>query len=333
MNRIKIQKLHESGMFWFLVFTYLVYPSCSQVVLDTFNCDHMGSESYLFADYSTKCYTHAHTVMKIYASIFVFIYPLGCPLMYYILLWNHRDEIDPTLPSGKKARMNVNDDSDVKLAINIRHNYSALVPYSFLFESYEPQFWWWEVLVCVKRLLLTCANLYVANHTELQPYVVLFFSLVFLKLYIETKPYVLDLDDVLVEISLWSLIAILIFSILLQFYEEASDLKSPAGLEEMMTCALVAVFVPMGYFCMSTLWIEIESFENVLSMYFPLTIGWVKRRRAQLSRIGAYILGNSSDDQATHVEVHSTSLGTEPSNEPEEYIPNNEMSGFPVLEL
>ena len=34
----------------------------------------------------------------VYAVAFVFVYPIGIPLMYWVLLWRHRDEIDPIVP-------------------------------------------------------------------------------------------------------------------------------------------------------------------------------------------------------------------------------------------
>jgi hypothetical protein len=79
----------------FLVFTFLIFPSVSTTVLETFACDYLKDtgEHWLRADYSISCDTHTWNVYRAYAAVMVLIYPLGIPGMYSYLLWKHKKHI------------------------------------------------------------------------------------------------------------------------------------------------------------------------------------------------------------------------------------------------
>merc|ERR1719446_1192945 len=106
--------------------------------------------------------------------------------------------------------------SDVDEAVAMRLKYQELEPISFLFESYEPQYWWWEVPTCIERLLLTNADLYLRSQPVLRPFMVLAITLVSVKLYSYLEPYILDSDDLFNEVSKWATVANIIFVIIMQ---------------------------------------------------------------------------------------------------------------------
>ena len=151
----KLDTMNESFMFWILLLTYVVFVPCSTVVLSVFKCHYLGSgTSFMYADYTTECGTPVHELMKIYAAVLIFVYPVGIPAMYFALIYRKRHAIDPIIPdTNEKARMKVNP-GDVETAVAIRIQNHELQPLAFLFESYEPEYWWWEVFVCLERLLL-----------------------------------------------------------------------------------------------------------------------------------------------------------------------------------
>ena len=278
LDRNDKQKLHESCMFWFLLLTYLVYPSCSTVVLAVFNCEDFDKgEKYMYADYSTSCDNNNHVfrVMQVYAAIFIFIYPLGCPLLYFVLMWLRRSDIDPVLQAtNTRARMTVNP-SDVESAIALRNEMYELAPLAFLFESFEPQYWWWEVSVCIERLLLTNANIYLASQPILRPFIVLVISLVFVKLYSYLDPYILDSDDLLAEITRWGIVANVIFVIIMQVHEETGK-KIPAATNAMLITILLVVSGVFAYFALKALGIEMSFFQNMAERLFPETTEKIK---------------------------------------------------------
>merc|ERR1712070_865265 len=140
----------------FLLFTHVVFVPCSQVTLEFFNCTPRleGLPQFLVDDATTKCYTNEYNWFIVYALAMVFVYPLGTPLMYLSLLWRHRNDIDPILNETTQERGRMKEDKMKCLqAMEIRENNPTIQQLSFLWDGYEPEFWWWEVYVCFERLL------------------------------------------------------------------------------------------------------------------------------------------------------------------------------------
>ena len=54
-----------------------------------------GTLRYLASDNSLDCDTPRYELMEAYASIMVMVYPLGCPLLVLIILFRHREGLDP----------------------------------------------------------------------------------------------------------------------------------------------------------------------------------------------------------------------------------------------
>ena len=73
---------------WFLFMTFLILPSVSTKIFSTFACRAFdeGYGSYLKVDYSIDCDGAEHKLFQIYALACVAIFPMGIPLMYWMLL-------------------------------------------------------------------------------------------------------------------------------------------------------------------------------------------------------------------------------------------------------
>jgi hypothetical protein len=128
----------------------------------------------------------------------VVVYPIGIPLLYFYVLYYNREAIMYGSPSKVKAavlrrglvrhqgffrnieenmksyRMNASmrqsywrrarSASQVSLRSSIMHNITPKVIY-FLHQSYEPQYWYWEIIETVRRLLLTAVVSVVSTGT------------------------------------------------------------------------------------------------------------------------------------------------------------------------
>ena len=112
-------------------------------------------DCYLLVDYSFCCGGSCdvkHNGLSIYywwmiyAVLFIFVYPIGVPMMYLFLLWRQRHLIDPVVPElGHKGRMDGVHSEQVDLAIAMRNKEMKIRPTAFLWNQYEPLYWWWEV--------------------------------------------------------------------------------------------------------------------------------------------------------------------------------------------
>ena len=93
----------------FLGLTFMVFPSVSNTVIQTFRCrgfDDGTDDEYLVASLSFRCGTPTHELARAYAGVMVAMYPIGVPLMYFVLLWRKRERIK----NGKER----DDDAGIK---------------------------------------------------------------------------------------------------------------------------------------------------------------------------------------------------------------------------
>jgi hypothetical protein len=80
----------------FLIFTYLILPTTSTKVLNTFNCDHLdGGDVVLASDLSIDCNSSTHKFFEAYAFAMAIVFPLGIPLLYATALYRARTYLDP----------------------------------------------------------------------------------------------------------------------------------------------------------------------------------------------------------------------------------------------
>jgi hypothetical protein len=120
-----------------LAFTFLIYSPVSTVVFQTFACDYLeGTQSnWLRADYSISCESHTYKAYRVYGVFMILLFPLGIPALYSALLWKHRERVVNT----------DNDQRDDDVTLNSTR---------FLWSPYRSEVYWWEVVECIRRLLL-----------------------------------------------------------------------------------------------------------------------------------------------------------------------------------
>ena len=73
----------------------------------------------------------------------ILVYPVGVPLMYFVLLWRKKDKLDP----GQMALESKNSPEEAaEKALKLREKYEeedpSLKSLSFLYSAYEPRMWW-----------------------------------------------------------------------------------------------------------------------------------------------------------------------------------------------
>lgn len=247
--------IRDQSMFAFLFFTFLIYPVSSSAIFNYFAFDEFYdddgklTECYLSVDYSFCCggscdmkYNgmSVYTWWLIYASAFIFVYPLGIPLMYFVLLWRQKDLIDPIVPElGHKGRMDGVHSEQVDLAVALRKKYAQIRPTSFLYSQYEPIYWWWEVLECFRRLLLTSTQVFLAKWEPAMHLVVtLCLSLFSLKSYSYCSPFISQTDDEIAELSQW----IIVTSLISMMYMDLSGAPESVGYVFVMINLLLALW-------------------------------------------------------------------------------------------
>ncbi|CAN0443611.1 unnamed protein product [Pylaiella littoralis] len=129
----KVRRKHVSVALWI---TFLVYSSVSSTIAKTFSCETLDDgKTYLRADYRIECTSSKHRAMQVYAGFMVAVYPLGIPLVYAALLFWGRDAL--------------------KIAATQNTEKPRMQAAAHLASPYRPGCFYYEVIECARRVLLT----------------------------------------------------------------------------------------------------------------------------------------------------------------------------------
>lgn len=141
-----------------LFILFFVYSSVSYTVFQTFVCDDLDDGmSFLRADYSIVCSTARHAAYRAYASVMVFVYPVGIPVFYG--WWLTRNQRDLKKPD--------------------REQMTHLSSFRGLWAAYTPSCYYYEVVECCRRIVLTGAAVFVLPNSVEQIAIIFLLAVVF----------------------------------------------------------------------------------------------------------------------------------------------------------
>jgi hypothetical protein len=145
------------------------------------------------------------------------VYVVGIPLMYFLLLHQNKEEImrredvEQTRDSATQTCDDLPDEdphqphliSRPSMAPAAHHHpmSSRAQRLAFLWDAYEPQFWYWEVVETTRRLMLTAVLSICGAGTSAQSVLAVLLGVVYIKLYGYYAPYERDADDVVAEVG------------------------------------------------------------------------------------------------------------------------------------
>ncbi|KAG5185651.1 hypothetical protein JKP88DRAFT_244289 [Tribonema minus] len=167
-----------------LLLAFVCFAPVSTVVFQTFVCDNdLENGSYLRADYSLSCDTSEHSQYKAYACAMSAVYPIGIPVFYGVVLWRQRKYLrrapnssPPCQVAASTAALTATDPMAVRKGSAKSCQGADAVPQlndvewpftgdesvdsglratRFLWGPYRAGAFYWEVLECGRRLLLS----------------------------------------------------------------------------------------------------------------------------------------------------------------------------------
>ena len=151
------KELVYRNLFFFLYVTYLSTCSKTATVLPL-ACRTLCRDEkdefcfkYLKADYSTRCHDSSYNQLVIVAYIST-AYIVALPLATLITLWRQRRTILPPTDSETSQ----NQGSSNELITGLR----------FLFESYKPHTWYWELVEMSRKVIVTSGLILVGQQTR-----------------------------------------------------------------------------------------------------------------------------------------------------------------------
>jgi len=166
---------------------FLIYPSTSNTILKMFSCRKLeNGRSYLMADYSIECGdatvqtmafggVYSFAAYQYWAGIAVLAFPLGIPILFFLLLWLHRNDL---FEEGS-------DEPKEELRDEL----------GFLYAGYRKQYWWWESVELFRKLALTGILAFFKPGTPEQLFLGIMLAVVFIVGYAREKPYLGTMDS------------------------------------------------------------------------------------------------------------------------------------------
>jgi hypothetical protein len=227
-----------------LALTFLILPSVSIKIFSTFSCqDFDDRTSHLKVDYNLDCKADNYGLFKAYAWIMVMIYPVGIPLGYFIMLFRVRR----LLKAGQIEKENVNImNTALEKALEERANNEANNPtlkaLSFLYSSYQPKYWWFEIFETLRKLSLTGFMVFMAPGTAGQVVISLVMSITALAVNLGLGPYKEVYNNHLSLVSNIQLVVTLIGALAMKANLDEANLSKSSTFDIFMTSVQ---FVPV----------------------------------------------------------------------------------------
>lgn len=205
-----------------LFIMFAVYSSVSFTVFQTFVCETLDDGvEYLRADYSLTCTTSAHTAMEVYAGLMVVVYPLGIPTIFAWWLVSNRHEL--------KKRVGTSPTPD------------KLEPMKDLWAPYKPRRYYYEVVECARRIVLTGLAVFIYPGSAAQVAIEVAFAAGLLVVFEVLAPFVDPVDAWLYRSGALVVFFSMYLALLLKV--DASDESSQS--QETFASLLVAAHVGM----------------------------------------------------------------------------------------
>lgn len=182
---------------------FVIYSSTSFTVFQTFMCERLDDKvTYLRADYSLTCSTSAHKAWRAYAGVMVFVYPVGIPAIFaWWLVSNRRDLVK--VGSGDSSA------SD------------RLQPMRDLWEPYKPRRYYYEVVECVRRIVLTGLGVFLFPGSAAQVALEVLFAAAFIAISEVLSPFADPVDAWLYRSGMWVVFLSMYLALMLKV--EVSD--------------------------------------------------------------------------------------------------------------
>ena len=163
-------------MFMLLTFTFLI--SSSTAAFQYFKCHEFpeadgGTRRFLYKDYSLDCDSSRYKAYVPYALLMILIFPVGIPLFYWVVLRQHKHVLSDEQAIKREAS----------------EDFPTIGHLTFLTEAYSSKYYYFEVLECVRRLVLASVVGMLPEDGVVAPTLGILLCFMFLYIFIDFRPY------------------------------------------------------------------------------------------------------------------------------------------------
>lgn len=185
-----------------LLGAFLLYTGISNQIFLLFDCEKFeyldGREMVLLrADYSIDCDSNGHKLAVAYGLILLFIIPIGVPLLYLLVLQQYRPYL--SLERYRTIKQ-LHDKSDEEL-YQLRAEDPGLAHIKFLYNDYTKDHWFFEVVQCVRKMLMLIAVTIIEPGSNYQVAIAMFLAWCVIGLFGYNKPFRRSSDEFMMNVA------------------------------------------------------------------------------------------------------------------------------------
>lgn len=232
----------------FLLMTYLILPGVSVLIFKSFNCVNADPDGvtgvysqYLVADMSIRCDSQRYYFGVVWATLSIFLYPIGIPTLYGYLLYLSRHKIH------EEVLFRAVDDKGYVRSSSMAVTDST-AQLRFLHMAYKPLRWYWEVIETFRRIFMVGVLALLASGTSIQIVIGMVASVLFIWLYAVYEPYNSPALQLFAELCQWSEFLVL-FGALAIKTDMFADISSDTRTENIGVAVgmLIAAVLPLVF--------------------------------------------------------------------------------------
>lgn len=221
--RTSLNEVNEKYLSLVLLLTFLVYSSVSSTLFQTFACDSLDNgKVYLRADYRIECDSLRHQRWQVYAGNMMVLYTIGIPALYATLLFRHRGAL---------------------MDVNLRGEDTTVNSISNLWSLYKPHRFYYELVECLRRLLLAGVVVFIYPNTVAQVAIALMFAAFFMVLCEALAPYASVWDAWVSRLAHAIIFCSMYLALLLKVNLSGEHVASQKVYEALLVSAHVIMFV------------------------------------------------------------------------------------------
>ncbi|CAM9161301.1 unnamed protein product [Ectocarpus sp. 13 AM-2016] len=210
-----------------LFFLFVIYSSVSFTIFQTFVCETLDNGvTYVRADYSLTCSTGVHTTMTVYASLMIFVYPIGIPAAFAWWLFSNRHDLVKVGDVGSSPEA-------------LEH----LQPMQNLWAPYKPNRYFFVLVECGRRIALTGLAVFLLPGSAAQIAIEVVFAALFMGVSDTLSPFVDPLDAWLYRCGTWVIFFSMYLALLLKVDASDEDSQSQVVFAKVLIAANVALVV------------------------------------------------------------------------------------------
>eukprot|EP01043_Picozoa_sp_COSAG02_P046470 COSAG02_NODE_4349_length_5466_cov_31.632569_3_plen_1141_part_01 len=179
---------------------FLLYPCICNMAFATFECRELVKDEptrILDADDRFLCDREEISQLQDLSLLVIIFFAVGVPVIFGAILWWNTRAYESQHTTEVATRLAAQFKVDQMVANYVLRDVTTMgASFSFLLDAYKFQWYYWEMLDMLRKLLLVGLVLLVKRGSVAQNMVALVLSLAFFALQISAKPYKLQQDNI-----------------------------------------------------------------------------------------------------------------------------------------